>query len=214
MENVQEIIGSIHENEIKEKMKELYEAMEVLSHKQPVTGFHHRFYVPGWIGSIQWLIVSSKMDKWCKQPFYKGMDYYEFADWIGDTAHVLHDYLNNPATKGRVDYEQHSNEIVSAVYMLMYMWVECSPEVSSFTDRDYLDEATGQEYKVSIGFLLNKRLEDEVGKPSLATDTTAKSSVWKDIKEDAKSYGYMIAGWLINLVIFLLIVGLISAIFD
>ena len=214
MENVQEIIGSIHENEIKEKMKELYEAMEVLSHKQPVTGFHHRFYVPGWIGSIQWLIVSSKMDKWCKQPFYKEMNYYEFADWIGDTSHVLHDYLNNPETKGRVDYEQHSNEIVSAVYMLMYMWAECSPEVSSFTDRDYLDEATGQEYKVSIGYLLNKRLEDEVGKPSLATHTTVKSSVWNNIKEDAKSYGYLIAGGLINLVIFLLIVGLISAIFE
>lgn len=195
-------------------MNEVYEAMETLSHRQPVTGFHHRFYVPGWIGSIQWFIVGSKMDKWCKQPFYKDKDYYEFADWIGDTAHTLHDYLNNPETKGRVDYEQHSNEIVSTIHLLMVIWAECSPEVASFTDRDYRDDATGQEYRVSIGFLLNKRVEYEIGKPRLVTETTNETSAWKDFKEEAKSFGYMIAGWFINIVIFALIAGLISAIFD
>lgn len=214
MDNIQELIASIQNIEAKEKLNEIYEAMETLSHKQPVSGFHHRFYVPGWIGCIQWFIVSSKMDKWCRQPFYKEKNYYEFADWIGDIAHSLHDYLNNPETKERDDYKQHSNDIVSAVHILMYTWAECSPEVASFTDRDYRDETTGQGYKVSIGFLLNKRLEEEIGKPSNVAETTTKTSGWKDFKEEAKSYGYMIAGWFINIVIFALIAGLISAIFD
>lgn len=214
MNSFQAIEKSIKDIEVKKKMSEVYEAMEALSHKQPVNGFHHRFYVPGWIGSIQWFIVSLKMDKWCRQPFYKEKNYYEFADWIGDTAHSLHDYLNNSETKERADYEQHSDDIVSAIHLLMLMWVECSPEVAAFTDRDYRDETTGQEYKVSIGFLLNKRIENEIGKQRNVAETTSKSSGWKDFKEEAKSFGYMIAGWFINIAIFALIAGLISAIFD
>lgn len=214
MDNIQEIINSIQEIEAKKRMNNIYEAMEAMSHKQPATGFHHRFYVPGWIGSIQCLIVSSKMDKWCKQPFYNEKNYYEFADWIGESAHLFHDYLQKPEVKCREDYDKHSNDIVTIIHMLLLMWVECSPEVASFTDRDYHDELTGQDYKVSIAYLLNKMVESEIGKPDrMQNEGSAKASGWQDFKEEAKSFGYMIAGYLINILIFALIAGIISAIF-
>ena len=175
----------------------------------------HRFYVPGWIGAIQWNIVWYKMDGWCKRTFYKEKNYYEFADWIGESAHIFHVYLHKPEVKSREDYKEHSNDIVTAIHLLLSIWCECAPEIASFTNTDYYDESTRQRYKVSIAYLINKKVEDEIGKPSQVTNENQEKTLgWNDLKEGVKSFGYTIAGYFINILIVGLIAFLLDAIFE
>lgn len=213
MDNYKELIHSIQDNEAKGRLEEVFDAMEEMSHKQPVTGFHPRFYVPGWIGSIQSFIVSTKMDKWSKLPFIKEKNYYEFGDWIGETAHFFHEYFLKEEVKNCEDYNSQSNEIAKLIHVLLLMWVECSPEVATYTDTKYHDDKTDQDYEVSMAFLLNKKIESEIGNPSQTDDNErTKESGWKEFKNEAKSFGYMLAGYFVNLLILAIIAGLIDAI--
>lgn len=70
------------ERDMKDKLNDIIIAINKLSQKTPVVGFHHSFYVPGWIGFFQLMAVESKMNKFASQPFCRNMNYFEFGDWI------------------------------------------------------------------------------------------------------------------------------------
>jgi hypothetical protein len=143
------------------------------------------------------------------------MNYYEFADWIGDLANDFHDYLKHPEIKSREDYEEHSEEIKSVFQVMLFMWSDCAPEISLDIDRDYYDEKSGKQYKVSIAYILKKRIESEIGAPKhVSSEVRQKASSWDNIKEEAKSMGYMLAGWIINILLLALIIGLFDLIFN
>ena len=86
MDNYNDILDMFPSNEMKEKLNEVIIAIDELSQKTPVVGFHHSFYVPGCIGFIQQMFVESKMNKFASQKFSRNMNYYEFADWIVDKS--------------------------------------------------------------------------------------------------------------------------------
>mgnify|MGYP007106396457 CR=1 FL=1 len=67
------------EREMKDKLNDIIIAINELSQKTPVVGFHHSFYVPGWIGFFQLMAVESKMNKFASQPFCRNMNYFEFG---------------------------------------------------------------------------------------------------------------------------------------
>lgn len=215
MNSAKELIDSISGDEYKNKMSDFLIAIEALTQKEPAVGFNPRFYVPGWIGVIQSIIVSGKKDKWCKLPFYNQKNYYEFTEWVNDMAHDFHDYLNSTDVKSREDYGEHLEEIKNVFQLMLLVWSECAPEVSLDLDSDYYDEKTGKQYKVSMAYLLKKSIEAEVGAPKRASnEVKQKTSTWDNIKEDAKTMGYMLAGWIINLVLLALIIGLFDLIFN
>jgi len=55
------------EREMKDKLNDIIIAINELSQKTPVVGFHHSFYVPGWIGFFQLMAVESKMKNMTKR---------------------------------------------------------------------------------------------------------------------------------------------------
>ena len=73
MNNVNNILDMYPEREMKDKLNDIIIAINELSQKTPVVGFHHSFYVPGWIGFFQLMAVESKMNKFASQPFCRNM---------------------------------------------------------------------------------------------------------------------------------------------
>ena len=75
MNNVNNILDMFPEREMKDKLNDIIIAINELSQKTPVVGFHHSFYVPGWIGFFQLMAVESKMNKFASQPFCRNTNY-------------------------------------------------------------------------------------------------------------------------------------------
>ena len=69
MSDYSNILNLFSDQELKNHIETLLVATEEISKKERVSGFHHSFYVPGWIGLIQQSIVEKKMNKFVVQPF-------------------------------------------------------------------------------------------------------------------------------------------------
>ena len=100
MEEKQKVLDLFDSDEIKSLISELIDATDAISKKQPIIGFHHKFYVPGWVGLFQLMAVESKMSKFEQQPFYKDMNYLAFADWIISSSEKLANLQNAPNVEG------------------------------------------------------------------------------------------------------------------
>ena len=50
MNSFNNILDMFPEREMKDNLNDIIVVIDELSHKTPVVGFHHSFYVPGWIG--------------------------------------------------------------------------------------------------------------------------------------------------------------------
>ena len=82
MDNLNNVLDLFPSREMKDQLNDIIRVINDISNKRPIVGFHHSFYVPGWIGIIQTTIVESKMNKFASSTFYRNMNYYEFGDWI------------------------------------------------------------------------------------------------------------------------------------
>ena len=86
------------ERETKDKLNDIIIAINELSQKTPVVGFHHSFYVPGWIGFFQFMAVESKMNKFASQPFSRETKYFAFGDWIINKSKEIADLQKRTAS--------------------------------------------------------------------------------------------------------------------
>ncbi len=161
MENKTQILDSFSSTVVKDFLSKLITAIEVLAAKQPVVGFHHRFYVPGWIGFIQLSIVEHKMNKYENENFYGGMTYIDFANWIINSSKQICELqlaeverLNNRESE---IFQQQANIIIEVFNMIAENWYQCAPEVASICNRPYTDGTT-----ISVVGIVYHALEDNL----------------------------------------------------
>ena len=208
MNNFNNILDMFPEREMKDKLNDIIIVINDLSQKTPVVGFHHSFYVPGWIGFFQIMAVESKMNKFASQPFCRNMNYYEFGDWIIDKSKEIAD-LQKGATSDDLQMTQSQNEAIIRVFkVLTALWMNYLPEVSTYHSIKYTENTL-----ISPAGMVYKRLEEnlkEIGyKPSDDSEHESKPSM----KDEAKGCLYSIAGYILNILLLAAIFGMLGAIF-
>lgn len=121
--------------EIKDILSEIIIACYDLPKCPRAVGFHHKFYVPGWIGFIQETIVNKNMHKWRSEVFYKGKTYDEFMFWMISSSEKLCELQISSKPANDMDeedmllYKQRKKAIVDTVDDLIKVWSSVAPEV-------------------------------------------------------------------------------------
>lgn len=207
----EELLSPFPEGEMKKTLEEVIEAAECLSQKEPVYGFYPRFVVPGWISLIQMLCVESKMDKFCRKPFYDGDGYREFINWIANKANTVANHLPEIQSLDEETNDRCKKQVIAIFDSLVEVWRQCCPEVASYPNC-YLNDNV----KISPYCLLHYGLADilkDLGYPQVNVDSNGKSSK-TDFSGEMKERSWYLVGYIINTITFLCILGIISAIFS
>ena len=210
MSDYSAILDLFPEGELKNRILELLEAAFSISQKTPVIGFHHRFYVPGWIGLIQESVVEKKMNRFVEQPYYKNMNFYEFGNWFSLGSKEVADLQIKSKELYNTDVDEYTkqcNAINTLYMMLLNLWIDSCPEVATYCNQAYTENTL-----ISPAGLMHKNLCTFL-KPIGFKESEAKSSSGKRFIEDVKGGLYFIAGYLINILLLAGIFGLGSLIF-
>ena len=202
----EEILLLFPDGMLKNNLRELTVANDSLANKEPVYGFHHKFYVPGWIGLIQEWVVESKMQKFDQSEFYAGKGYIEFLNWIVDKAEAV---ANSYSEIENVDDGKTATrkEIIVTVFdSIIENWAKCCPEIATYCNLDF-----GSNTKISpIGWIHYKFAStlQIFGYPQF--DSTPSNS---SFASEMKAQGYWIIGYILNAIILACVFGIIGAIF-
>ena len=195
-------------SEMKEKLNEVILAIDELSRKTPVVGFHHSFYVPGLIGYIQQLLVESKMNDFALQKFCRGMNYYEFADWIVDKSKEVVELQKQTVATDK-ELEQTQAEAISRVFQVIStLWMNCSPEIATYYSIEY-----GENRLISPAGVVYRGIESNLKELGIEYTDNKKGDSGHSFKESAQNLFYMIAGYILNIILLASIIGIIGAIF-
>ncbi len=189
----EELLSSFPEGEMKKTLKEVIAAFECLLQKEPVYGFHHRFYVPGWICMIQLQCVKFKMNKFCKKNFYGGIGYRDFINWIADKANKVAKHADEIQTFDEETNDSCKKQVIEIFESLAEVWYQCCPEVAVFPNC-YLNDKKISPYRF-LQVWLAVILED-FGYPKLKEDS---AGVTKDFAGVAKDFAWHFAGYIINI---------------
>ena len=127
MNSFNNILDMFPKREMKDKINDIIVVINELSQKTPVVGFHHSFYVPGWIGFFQIMDVESKMNKFASQTFCRNMNYFEFGDWIINKSKEIAE-LQKGMTTDDTQMTQSQNEAIIRVFkVLAALWMNYLP---------------------------------------------------------------------------------------
>ena len=200
------------DGEIKTVLSEFMEAGIEIVKREPVVGFHHQFYLPGWIGFVQQLMVEKKMNEWKNKNYYKNKNYTEFAMWLIDSSEKIAEIhiANRPDPsndEANALFEKQSDVIINITSTLIEIWRASSPEVSTVFSIK-LDDETRMSLYGALCNDVSLNLKD-IGYPQIPREPLQKGCL-----EEMKDYFYMIAGWFINITTLGLIVCTVLSIFD
>ena len=199
------------EREIKDKLNDIIVVIDELSHKTPVVGFHHSFYVPGWIGFFQLMFVESKMNKFASQSFCRNMNYFEFGNWVINKSKEIADIQKGIAIDDPQMTKSQNDAIIRVFKVLAALWMNYLPEVSTYHSIKYTENTL-----ISPAGLVYKGLEDNLKdlgyEQSDDSDDSGHSSK-SSVKDDAKGCLYSIVGYILNILLLAAIFGLLGAIF-
>lgn len=199
------IIEVISNETVKEKLTRIIEATEAISKKQPVLGFHHRFYVPGWIGLIQQIFVENKMDAFASQPFFKEKNYNEYAEWlITSTTEVAQTIKEECAGQPELQHEQ-MKAACTVMVQAAETWAACALEVATMCNRQ-INEHT----LMSLYGIVYRNIIDNMSETGNEISQSHNDS---SIGEDLKDGLYRIAGMILNAIILFGVIGIFGAIF-
>lgn len=199
------IIESFTSQEMKDEISKLLDIMQELANKTPVVGLHHRFYVPGWIGFVQQMIVEQQMDKVSKQSFScAGLDYYEFGNWIINKSVEIVE-MQGKYENTTPDMSETQNEIINRVFSdLVAIWASVIPEVASYCNIQYAENTLISRHAFILK-TLDQTLE-KVGRAKYPLDTSKEPS----FKEQTKHTARLIAGYLVNILVLGVIFGILN----
>lgn len=199
------------EREMKDKLNDIIVVIDELSHKTPVVGFHHSFYVPGWIGFFQLMFVESKMNKFASQSFCRNMNYFEFGNWVINKSKEIADIQKGIAIDDPQMTKSQNDAIIRVFKVLAALWMNYLPEVSTYHSIKYTENTL-----ISPAGLVYKGLEDNLKdlgyEQSDDSDDSGHSSK-SSVKDDAKGCLYSIVGYILNILLLAAIFGLLGAIF-
>jgi len=208
MENYNDILDMFPTKEMKEKLNDIISVIDELSQKTPVVGFHHSFYVPGWIGCIQEMFVESKMNKFATQKFCRNMNYYEFADWIVDKSKEVVNLQKQTVAEDKVLAQTQTEAIARVFNVLSALWMNCCPEISTYYNIKYEEDKL-----ISPAGVVYRGIENSLKELGFEGNEDGKGRSGPGFKESAKNMFYMFAGYILNIIILASIIGLVSAIF-
>ena len=201
-----EILSIFPNGKLKTILQEIIVANGSLSNKQPVYGFHFKFYVPGWIGFIQECIVESKMQKFYKTPFYADRGYIDFANWIVDKASEVAKCYNEIETLKNEDKIACKKMVINIFNATIENWMECCPEIATYCNIDF----DGNVRISPMGFV-HYRLASSLKNFGYTQfdSNTSKSSLFSEVK----AQGMYIIGYILNVILLACIWGILIAIF-
>lgn len=206
----QNISNLFPQGELKDLMNELIVAAEALSKREPKIGFHHSFYVPGWIGAIQEMVVNSQMQSFEALKFYNEKNYTDFAQWIIDSSAKVAELHKESKPedgdeKAVEEYNSQSDAIVKVFTVLIEVWLNCAPEVATMFNR-VIDSNT----RMSLYGIVYQNVAHSLR--DFGFRQVSDSPKEKGFAEEGKDMLYRIAGMFINIMILGLIGLIISAI--
>lgn len=208
MSEYSDILGLFSDPELKNRIESILVATDAISKKESVSGFHHRYYVPGWIGLIQQSIVEKKMNKFALQPFYGEKHYLEYADWLIDQSKTVAELQVKYRPEGdRVDdsYEKQCKVIRKLFSYALNVWIDACPEVALYCNREYTENTL-----ISAAGIVQNAYEKNL-KPVGYYVIKSKSD--RKFTDEIKGGFYYIAGYILNVLIVAAIFGIGSLIF-
>ena len=208
MENTEKILALFPSEDIKDKLKDIISAIQYISNKEPIVGFHHSFYVPGWIGVIQLMIVESNMNKFTSETFYKEMNYLQFAQWIADQSEEIAELQKGIDIDDYLLKESQNNAIIDLFLAISTLWMNYLPEASRHPSIKYTEDSL-----ISPAGLLFKLLEESL-KDLGYSPSKDKESSKTSFKEEIKNQFNFIVGYILNILLLGCIFAIIGAIFD
>ena len=208
MSDYSNILDLFSDQEIKSHIETILVATEEVAKKERVSGFHHSFYVPGWIGLIQQSIVENKMDKFVAQPFYGGKNYFEYADWLIEQSKTIAELQVKYKPEGEnIDdtYENQCGTIRKLFNLALNEWIDVCPEVALYCNKKYTENTLIS----AAGIVQNAYTENlkSIGYVVLPSQSD------KKFTDEIKGGLYFIAGYILNVLILAAIFGLGSLIF-
>ena len=208
MNSFNNILDMFPTREMKDKINDIIVVINELSQKTPVVGFHHSFYVPGWIGFFQIMAVESKMNKFTSQSFCRNLNYFEFGDWIIDKSKEIAE-LQKGMTTDDTQMTQSQNEAIIRVFkVLAALWMNYLPEVSTYHSIKYTENTL-----ISPAGMVYKGLEENLKELGYEQSDDSEHASKSSVKDDAKGCLYSIAGYIMNILLLAAIFGLLGAIF-
>lgn len=209
MSDYSNILNLFPDQELKNRIETILVATEEISKKERVSGFHHLFYVPGWIGLIQQSIVENKMNKFVVQPFYDEKNYYEYGDRLIEQSKTIAELqVKNKPEGDSVDeaYENQCAAIRKLFNLALDVWIDVCPEIALYCNHKYTEKTL-----ISAAGIEQNAYEENL-KPMGYVVTPSKSD--RKFTDDVKDGFYYIAGYILNILILAAIFGLGSLIFD
>ena len=209
MENVNNILDMFPTREMKDKLNDIVYVINELSQKTPVVGFHHSFYVPGWIGFFQLMAVESKMNKFASKVFCRKMNYFEFGDWIIKKSGEIATLQQQTSADDQESRKSQNDAIIRVFKVMTALWMNYLPEVSTHCNIKYTENTL-----VLPAGLVYKGLEENLKELGYSEQTNDNGQSSKSsIKNEAKDFLYNIAGYILNIILLAAIFGLLGAIF-
>ena len=208
MNSFNNILDMFPTREMNDKINDIIIVINELSQKTPIVGFHHPFYLPGWIGFFQIMAVESKMNKFASQSFCRNLNYFEFGDWIIDKSKEIAE-LQKGMTTDDTQMTQSQNEAIIRVFkVLAALWMNYLPEVSTYHSIKYTENTL-----ISPAGMVYKGLEENLKELGYEQSDDSEHASKSSVKDDAKGCLYSIAGYILNILLLAAIFGLLGAIF-
>ena len=208
MNSFNNILDMFPTREMKDKINDIIVVINELSQKTPVVGFHHSFYVPGWIGFFQIMDVESKMNKFASQTFCRNMNYFEFGDWIINKAKEIAELQKGMKTEDTQMTQSQNEAIIRVFKVLAALWMNYLPEVSTYHSIKYTENTL-----ISPAGMVYKGLEENLKELGYEQSDDSEHASKSSVKDDAKGCLYSIAGYILNILLLAAIFGLLGAIF-
>ena len=208
MDNLNNVLDLFPSREMKDQLNDIIRVINDISNKRPIVGFHHSFYVPGWIGIIQTTIVESKMNKFASNTFYRNMNYYEFGDWIINKSKELAE-LQNRLTNDDDQTKQSQNEAIIRIFkVLTALWVNYLPEISTYHNIKYTENTL-----ISPAGMVYKGLEENLNIIGYVRNSDSRNASKSNFKDEARNFLYGIVGYILNIILLAGIFGILGRIF-
>lgn len=208
MSDYTEIISLFQDPEIASRVEALLKATDVISKREPVYGFHHKYYVPGWIGIIQQMIVENKMNKFSSQQFYDDKNYLEYADWLIKLSKEISDLQIKYKPEGEkidLDYEHKCNTLIKIFNVTFEAWIEACPEIATYCNHEYTENTL-----ISAAGIVQNAFIENLGAIGYVVQPSKSERKFMD---EVRGQLYYIAGYIINVLLLGLIFGIGSTIF-
>ena len=173
------------EREMKDKLNDIIIAINELSQKTPVVGFHHSFY-----------------------PFCRNMNYFEFGDWIINKSKEIADLQKRTASDDQQMTQSQNEAIIRVFKVITALWMNYLPEVSTYHSIKYTENTL-----ISPAGMVYKGLEENLKELGYGQSDDSSNDSKSSVKDEAKGCLYSIAGYILNILLLAAIFGLLGAIF-